>query len=138
MLLLMMGGTVLVFDQGRAGGVQLSGLLAVLLATMAWGVDNTLSRALAERDPGQVVLVKAALGATATAVLARVFGDPAAWVAGRAGAPGRRGDGLWIELALLPSGATRVRGGPHRVGVRLCAFHRCGAGDPWAIAQEPG
>ena len=38
-----------------------------MLATAAWGVDNTLSRSLAERDPGQVVLVKALLGSSATA-----------------------------------------------------------------------
>ena len=38
-------------------------IAAVLLATAAWGVDNTLSRALAERDPGQVVMAKALLGA---------------------------------------------------------------------------
>jgi hypothetical protein len=51
----------------------------VLLATAAWGVDNTLSRALAERDPGQVVMAKALLGATATAAGAgAVFENPAA------------------------------------------------------------
>lgn len=70
MVLLLTGGVVLVLDQGRAGGAQLWGLLAVLTATAAWGVDNTLSRSLAERDPGQVVMVKAVLGATATAVMA--------------------------------------------------------------------
>jgi drug/metabolite transporter (DMT)-like permease len=76
MVLLLAGGVVLVLDQGRTGGAQLWGLLAVLLATAAWGVDNTLSRALAERDPGQVVMVKALLGASATSLLALVFGDP--------------------------------------------------------------
>jgi drug/metabolite transporter (DMT)-like permease len=76
MALLLAGGLVLVLDQGRTGGAQLWGLLAVLLATAAWGVDNTLSRALAERDPGQVVLAKAVFGATATTVLAVVFGEP--------------------------------------------------------------
>ncbi len=76
MLLILAGGMVLVLDQGRGGGAQLQGLLAVLLATAAWGVDNTLSRALAERDPGQVVLAKAALGATAAALLAIVSGEP--------------------------------------------------------------
>jgi drug/metabolite transporter (DMT)-like permease len=50
-------------------------LLAVLVATAAWGLDNTLSRALAERDPGQVVLAKAVLGATATSFLAVGFGE---------------------------------------------------------------
>ena len=61
MLLLLAGGVVLVLDQGRQGGVQLAGMMAVLLATAAWGVDNTLSRGVADRDPGQVVLVKATL-----------------------------------------------------------------------------
>jgi len=76
MLLLLAGGILLVLDQGRSGGTQLWGLLAVLLATAAWGVDNTLSRALAERDPGQVVMLKAALGASGTTVLAVAFGEP--------------------------------------------------------------
>ena len=76
MLLLLVGGVALVMDQGRSGGTQLRGMLAVLVATAAWGTDNTLSRALAERDPGQVVLGKAAIGAAATAVLAVLFGEP--------------------------------------------------------------
>lgn len=76
MALLLAGGMVLVLDQARAGGAQLWGLLAVLLATAAWGVDNTLSRPLAERDPGQVVMVKAVLGATATTVLALALREP--------------------------------------------------------------
>jgi drug/metabolite transporter (DMT)-like permease len=76
MLLLVVGGGVLILDQGRDGGAQLWGLLAVLLATAAWGLDNTLSRALAERDPGQVVLGKAVLGATATSLLAIRLGEP--------------------------------------------------------------
>ena len=79
MALLLAGGMLLVLDQGLradASGAQLWGLLAVLLATAAWGVDNTLSRALAERDPGQVVLLKAALGAAATTLLAIIFGEP--------------------------------------------------------------
>ncbi|MFP5412913.1 MAG: DMT family transporter [Gammaproteobacteria bacterium] len=75
LLLLLAGGVVLVLDQGRDGGAQLWGLLAVILATAAWGIDNTLSRALAERDPGQVVLLKSALGAAATAILAAAFGE---------------------------------------------------------------
>ena len=76
MLLLLAGGMALVADQGLAGGTQLLGLLAVLAATVAWGVDNTLSRGVAERDPGQVVLVKSALGACATAALAYGLAEP--------------------------------------------------------------
>jgi drug/metabolite transporter (DMT)-like permease len=76
MLLLLAGGAVLVSDRGSVGGAQLVGLLAVLAATAAWGVDNTLSRALAERDPGQVVLAKASMGALLTTALALAAREP--------------------------------------------------------------
>ncbi len=70
MLLLLAGGVALVLDQGRLGGAQLAGMMAVLLSTAAWGVDNTLSRGVADCDPGQVVLAKSLLGACASTVLA--------------------------------------------------------------------
>jgi drug/metabolite transporter (DMT)-like permease len=75
MLLLLAGGMALVADQGLAGNAQLLGLLAVLLATAAWGLDNTLSRGVADRDPAQVVMVKSALGASASSLLALLFGE---------------------------------------------------------------
>ncbi len=74
--LLLAGGALLVIDQGLAGQVQLLGLLAVAVATVAWGVDNTLSRGVADRDPGQVVWVKAALGACVTTALAFAWSEP--------------------------------------------------------------
>ena len=106
MALLLAGGMVLVLDQGLPagpGGAQLWGLLAVLLATAAWGVDNTLSRALADRDPGQVVMVKALLGATATSLLALVFGEPMPSAASAIAlfAIGASGYGLSLRLYLL-------------------------------------
>lgn len=103
MALLLAGGMVLVLDQGRSGGAQLWGLLAVLLATAAWGVDNTLSRALAERDPGQVVMAKALLGATATSLLAVFFGEPlpSAGAALALFAIGVTGYGLSLRFYLL-------------------------------------
>ena len=103
MALLLAGGIVLVLDQGRAGGAQLWGLLAVLLATAAWGVDNTLSRALAERDPGQVVMAKALLGASATLLLAVILGEPlpSAIAALALFAIGATGYGLSLRFYLL-------------------------------------
>ena len=90
--LLLAGGALLVIDQGLTGQVQLLGLLAVAVATVAWGVDNTLSRGVADRDPGQVVLVKAALGASVTSALALAWGEPL--------------PALGAALALLAVGAT--------------------------------
>jgi drug/metabolite transporter (DMT)-like permease len=76
MAMLLAGGVALVLDRGAMGGSQLLGLLAVLGATAAWGVDNTLSRGIAERDPGQVVFGKSLLGAVITAVLANAQQEP--------------------------------------------------------------
>lgn len=73
--LLLAGGALLVIDQGLSGQVQVLGLLAVAVATVAWGLDNTLSRGLADRDPGQVVLLKAVLGAGVTSLLALAWGE---------------------------------------------------------------
>lgn len=103
MLLLLAGGMALVMDQGLQGGVQLLGLLAVLLATVAWGVDNTLSRGLAERDPSQVVMAKAMLGAMATASLAVASGEPLPSGSAALGlfAVGATGYGLSLRFYLL-------------------------------------
>ncbi len=103
MLLLLAGGAALVLEQGLAGNTQLLGLLAVLVATAAWGVDNSLSRGVAERDPGQVVLVKASLGAMATVSLAVVAGEPmpGAIAAGALLLVGASGYGLSLRLYLL-------------------------------------
>ncbi|RQO83927.1 DMT family transporter [Acidovorax sp. FJL06] len=103
MLLLLAGGMALVLGQGLQGGVQLLGLLAVLLATVAWGVDNTLSRGLAERDPSQVVMAKATLGAAATAALAVGMGEPLPPLSAALGllAVGATGYGLSLRFYLL-------------------------------------
>ena len=68
--LMTMGAALLVLDQTDAGQAQTLGLLAVMAATLAWGIDNTLSRALADLDPGQIIFGKAALGATSSLLIA--------------------------------------------------------------------
>ena len=90
--LMLLGGAVLVMEQGLAGQVQLLGLLAVTVATIAWGVDNTLSRGVADRDPGQVVAVKATLGTLATVLMGWLWNEPL--------------PGLGAASALLAVGAT--------------------------------
>lgn len=103
MLLLLAGGVALILDRGQVGGTQLLGLLAVLGATASWGVDNTLSRAVAERDPGQVVLCKSALGAVATAMLALAAREPVPALGAAAALLliGASGYGLSLRLYLL-------------------------------------
>lgn len=101
--LLLLGGVVLVLEQGLAGQVQLLGMLAVMVATIAWGVDNTLSRGVADRDPGQVILVKAALGTVATALTAWLWSEPMPAPGGALAlmAVGATGYGLSLRFYLL-------------------------------------
>lgn len=103
LLALLGGGALLVVDQGRSGETQVLGLLAVLAATAAWGTDNALSRALADRDPGQVVLAKSALGATCAAAVGLALGEalPALASAGGLFLVGAVGYGLSLRFYLL-------------------------------------
>jgi drug/metabolite transporter (DMT)-like permease len=102
-LLLLAGGLVLVANQGSWGQARFGGLLAVMLATLAWGVDNTLSRALAQRDPAQVVLAKAVLGAMCSGTLAACLDDarPQALQALGLLAVGATGYGLSLRFYML-------------------------------------
>jgi drug/metabolite transporter (DMT)-like permease len=103
MVFLLAGGMALVLEQGLTGETQLFGLLAVMFATAAWGVDNTLSRGVAERDPGQVVLVKSSLGVVATVFLAYILAEPTPSLSAAAAllAIGSTGYGLSLRLYLL-------------------------------------
>ncbi len=71
------GAALLVMDQADSGRSQTLGLLAVMAATLAWGLDNSLSRGLADLDPGQVILGKAALGAASSFLIALMLGSAA-------------------------------------------------------------
>ncbi|TWO70056.1 EamA family transporter [Caenimonas sedimenti] len=120
MLLLLGGGALLALDQAGAGSAQLAGLLAVLVATAAWGADNAASRALAERDPGQVVMAKSTFGASATLALAVAFGEPLPGGAAALGllAIGATGYGLSLRFYLL---AQRSFGAARTGSVFACA-----------------
>jgi hypothetical protein len=48
-------GGVVVFEHGLVRQVQVLGVQAVTVANVTWGGNNTLSRGVADRDPGQVV-----------------------------------------------------------------------------------
>lgn len=72
------GAALLIMDQANQdniGSAQVIGLLAVMAATLAWGIDNSLSRGLADLDPGQVIFGKAALGAGSSFLIALLLGN---------------------------------------------------------------
>jgi drug/metabolite transporter (DMT)-like permease len=101
--LMMGGGLLLSFRVGSGGAWNALGLAAVTLATLAWALDNTLTRPLADLDPRAVVFWKASIGATLSAVAALVAGDP--WPSSRALlvllVTGAVGYGLSLRLYLL-------------------------------------
>lgn len=74
-----------------------------MLATAAWGVDNALSRGLAERDPGQVVLAKGVLGTAGATTLAISLGEALPPLEGAMArvAIGATGYGLSLRFYLL-------------------------------------
>ena len=141
MLLITAGGMVLALQAGGQGHTQWLGLLAVLGATVAWGVDNTLSRRVADRDPGQVVMLKAMLGTAMTAVAAIVFDEarPAIWNALALLGIGAAGYGLSLRLYLL---AQRSFGAGRTGSVfafapfigAAAAFAMGDPGTPWNLA----
>lgn len=121
MLALFAGGVLLVTDQARSGqDAGVLGLLAVLVATAAWGTDNALSRALADRDPGQVVLAKSSLGASCAFMLGLAFGESAPTAAAAAAllVIGAAGYGLSLRFYLL---AQRRFGAARTGSVFACA-----------------
>jgi drug/metabolite transporter (DMT)-like permease len=103
MSLMVAAGLLLAIDAGAAGGRIGLGAIAVGLATLAWAVDNTLTRPLSEADPASVVGLKGLLGAAMTAALAFLLREPVPPL-GAAGillACGATGYGLSLRLYLM-------------------------------------
>ncbi len=68
-------GILLALDASTRSSTGLVGALVVAAATLAWAIDNTLTRPLAERDPLQVIAAKGTLGACITTTIALVWGE---------------------------------------------------------------
>jgi len=136
MTLLTLGGMALVLDRAESGATPMLGLLAVLLATAAWGVDNTLSRAVAGRDPGQVVMFKGAFGAAATTTLAWVAGEPLPGLGPAAALllVGATGYGLSLRFYLLAQRAF----GASRTGSVFAFAPFVGAALAFALGERSG
>ena len=101
--LMALGGAALTLGAAAIAGFNLVGALAVVAATAAWALDNTLSRGLADQDPVQVVAGKGALGAAVTGVAALAVGEsrPTAFAVWALLACGATGYGLSLRLYLL-------------------------------------
>ncbi len=69
------GGVALVLGAATGGDWRVPGVLAIAGATLAWAVDNTLTRPLAEREPLAVVAVKGGIGAVLSLAAAAIVGE---------------------------------------------------------------
>jgi drug/metabolite transporter (DMT)-like permease len=112
-------------------GAGTLGALAVLGASLAWALDNTLTRPLADLDPRQVVLAKAGAGALLSLVLASREALPTAGAAAGLLVTGGLGYGVSLRLYLQAQrriGAART-GSIFAVAPFVGAVAAWGAGD---------
>jgi drug/metabolite transporter (DMT)-like permease len=128
------GGVALTLDSSHGGGGGLLGMLAVAGATAAWALDNTWTRPLAERDPFQVILVKGALGASLTTIVALARGEamPPAGHAAVLLACGATGYGASLYLYLL----AQRRIGAARTGSVFALAPFIGAAIAWLTGDR--
>ena len=127
-------GVLLVLDtSARAEGGML-GAIAVGAATLAWAIDNTLTRGLAERDPLHVIAAKGSLGATFTATIAIARGEswPPAPEIALLLACGATGYGLSLRLYLL----AQRRIGAARTGSVFALAPFVGAAIAWTLGDR--
>jgi drug/metabolite transporter (DMT)-like permease len=90
-------GALLLSGPRAAAGLSLQGGLLVGAATLAWAVDNIVSRGLADRDPLLVVLGKGSIGGSAAALAALALHQP--W-------PGAGGTALLLAAGCLGFGVS--------------------------------
>ncbi len=128
------GGAALTFDSSASGTFGMLGVLAVAGATIAWALDNTWTRPLAELDPFQVILVKGGLGASLTATVALVRGEPVPPLEHAAVlvACGATGYGASLYLYLL----AQRRIGAGRTGSVFALAPFIGAAIAWSLGDR--
>ncbi len=133
-VLLTVGGILLVFDRAENGTVQVLGLVTVLGATLAWGLDNTLSRALADIDPGQVIFSKATVGAVCSLLIAAIADQMTLSLASGIGLLliGALGYGLSLRFYLLAQRAF----GAARTGSMFAAAPFIGAAIAFGLGER--
>ncbi len=73
--LMIAGGGVLALRATSTGASSVLGLGALLIAALAWALDNTLTRPLADFDPRAVVFWKAICGGALSTLTALSLGD---------------------------------------------------------------
>jgi drug/metabolite transporter (DMT)-like permease len=132
---MMAGAALLVVSAGGASGFGW-GAVGIAGATLAWALDNTLTRPLADFDPSAVVRGKGAIGATLSIATALVLGQRWPSIAAGAGlvACGAVGYGLSLRLYLL----AQRRVGAARTASVFAVAPFVGAAVAWIGGERPG
>lgn len=136
MIFTLVGGALVALSSPEPLTAFGPGLFAVTLATLAWAVDNTLSRPLADFEPGRIVAAKGLLGATVTSVLA--LANHERWPAGSKLVAlllcGATGYGLSLRLYLI----AQRRLGAGRTASIFAFAPLVGAALAWALGERGG
>ena len=132
--LMAIAGVALTLQSVRIDEWNAIGALAVIGATVAWALDNTLSRGLAEQDPVLIVAGKGGLGFAMTFLSALVLREsrPALGAALILLACGATGYGLSLRLYLL----AQRRMGAARTGSVFAIAPFVGAALAWGIGDQ--
>ena len=130
------GGGLLVLGSTAARSGFGWGTVAVMLATVGWAVDNTLTRPLADLNPTQVVRWKGALGAAVGVVLSLALRQPFPRLPAMLAllACGATGYGLSLRFYLL----AQRRIGAGRTGSIFALAPFVGVGAAWALGDRSG
>ena len=131
--LMALGGAALTLGATSDERFGAAGALAIVGATAAWALDNTLTRPLAELDPSRVVSAKGTFGALCTGLLAVTFGEalPPDRAIATLLACGATGYGLSLRLYLL----AQRRIGAARTGSIFALAPFVGALLAWALGD---
>jgi drug/metabolite transporter (DMT)-like permease len=130
---MVVGGACLVLG-GRPDGPVGLGAVAVIVATLGWALDNTLTRPLADLNPTQVVRWKGAIGAAFGLCASFLLGQPFPKTAAILGllAIGATGYGLSLRLYLL----AQRQIGAGRTGSIFALAPFVGACAAWAMGDR--
>jgi drug/metabolite transporter (DMT)-like permease len=130
------GGALLVIGTSTDGAASLLGLAAIVVATTGWALDNTLSRPLADLDPGTVVAGKGLIGGALSVILAFYFEEarPSALAVVGLALCGVFGYGLSLRFYLL----AQRRLGAARTGSVFAAAPFVGAAIALGFGQPLG
>jgi drug/metabolite transporter (DMT)-like permease len=134
--LMVIGGTCLVFG-GASGSSAIGwGAAAVVLATLCWAFDNTLTRPLADLNPTQVVRWKGTLGAVTGLLFSLVLHEPFPRPSATLALLGCGAAGFGISLRFYLLAQRRI--GAARTGSIFALAPFFGVAAAWAMGDRSG